>query len=153
MDAGSTLPLHNLAGTSVSQHSVSVSRPPSFNEAQSANGTASSDATPTLQPAPAGYPKLAELMGFFPEMAAVRRFGALNAQNLLYMQAELIDIERKLRNSQVLDNRSADEVKLYYARNWYFLSQSPQDTEDGEQLRLVILAREKLEKYSTFRHP
>jgi hypothetical protein len=42
-----------------------------------------------------GYPKLARHMGASPEIAIFRRFGALNAQNLLYLQAELVHLEKR----------------------------------------------------------
>jgi hypothetical protein len=41
---------------------------------------------------PNGYTKLAIQMGQYSEMAIFRRFGALNAQNLLYLQAELVQL-------------------------------------------------------------
>jgi hypothetical protein len=44
-----------------------------------------------------GYPKLSRLMAFYPEVAIFRRFGALNAENLLYLQAELQDLEIALQ--------------------------------------------------------
>jgi hypothetical protein len=48
---------------------------------------------------PAGYAQLASLMGAHPEVAVFRRFGALNAQNLLYLQAELTHLELELRST------------------------------------------------------
>ena len=47
-----------------------------------------------------GYPKLAGQMGLRPEVAIFRRFGALNAENLLYFQAELALLERDLQEQQ-----------------------------------------------------
>jgi hypothetical protein len=44
-----------------------------------------------------GYAKLGLLMGEFPEVAILRRFSALSAQNLLYLQAELRQLEVDLR--------------------------------------------------------
>ena len=43
-----------------------------------------------------GYAKLASFMASDSEFAIFRRFGALNAQNLLYYQAELMDLETHL---------------------------------------------------------
>ncbi len=47
-----------------------------------------------------GYTALALLMGRVPEVAIFRRFSTLNARNLLYLQAELVqledDLEKKL---------------------------------------------------------
>lgn len=94
---------------------------------------------------PAGYPKLAERMGLIPEIAIFRRFGFLNQLNILYMQAELKDLEEKLEEIQRRDGQSNGEERRY-ARDFYFLKESNEDA--GEQLELVMKIREKLEKYS-----
>jgi len=44
-----------------------------------------------------GYAKLSSLMGTDPEFAIYRKFAALNAQNLLYYQAELMGLEAEKR--------------------------------------------------------
>lgn len=44
-----------------------------------------------------GYDRLGLMMGMLPEMTAFRRFGALSAEDLLYRQAELMELERSLR--------------------------------------------------------
>ncbi|KAL1643913.1 hypothetical protein SLS58_004588 [Diplodia intermedia] len=109
--------------------------------------TASSDASSLPSDPPAGYPKFAELMSAIPETAVFRRFGALNALNLLYLQAELIHIEQDLREVQLSDHRSQEGDKSLYAKNWFFLSVSEKDG-DEEQIKLVERAREKLDKYN-----
>lgn len=43
-----------------------------------------------------GYDDLASLMSKAPEIAIFRRFSALNARNLLYFQAELTVLEKRL---------------------------------------------------------
>jgi hypothetical protein len=43
-----------------------------------------------------GYTKLASVMGKNPELAIFRRFSALNAKNLLYLQAEHVNLEARL---------------------------------------------------------
>lgn len=112
---------------------------------ETASGRSSSSVS-TLD-APPGYPKLAELMNILPETSIFRRFGTLNSLNLLYLQAELTDIERKLRKAQVADHKAGTGFRNIYAKNWYFLEASAQDGDD-QQLQLVNLAREKLDKYS-----
>jgi hypothetical protein len=57
-----------------------------------------------------GYSKLASLMGAHPELAIFRRFGTLNAQNLLYLQAELIYFENKMRKCVEVDSISGHVV-------------------------------------------
>ncbi|KAK4692568.1 hypothetical protein P7C71_g4665, partial [Lecanoromycetidae sp. Uapishka_2] len=44
-----------------------------------------------------GYAKLSSCMSADYEFAIFRKFGALNLQNLLYYQAELMDLEEDLR--------------------------------------------------------
>ena len=98
-----------------------------------------------------GYPKLAAKIEIQPESAMYRRFGALNAQNLLYFQAELTDLEEKLRDQQLLDHNQAKGSKSLYARNWFRLQDSEIDG-DTEQLDLVLKIREVLKDYSTYEH-
>lgn len=117
-------------------------------EPQAAN-TTSSHATTSPSDKPPGYPKLADAMNLTPEMAIFRRFGELNALNLLYLQAELMDIEQQLKEAQIADHASSNEHKSLYSKNWWYLSASAQDGDD-EQLRLAEVAREKLEKYSEY---
>ena len=94
-----------------------------------------------------GYPKLAGQMELIPETAIFRRFGALNAQNLLYLQAELIYLEKQLRNCELVDNQSRHGSKSKYALDWFWLSQSAIDG-DEIQWNFVLKIREKLKEYS-----
>lgn len=94
-----------------------------------------------------GYPRLASLIEARPECAIFRRFGALNAQNLLYLQAELIGLERSLHEQQKQDSESGHQYKTKYAQNWFWLSTSERDG-NTEQLDLVLKARETLRQYS-----
>ncbi|KAL1643921.1 hypothetical protein SLS58_004596 [Diplodia intermedia] len=93
--------------------------------------------TPAEIEAPPGYPKLAERMGLIPEIGIFRSFGSLNALCILYMQAELMDIEQKLRRSQVRDDKAIEGDKWQYARDWHFLKESLTRNGDDEQLQLT----------------
>ncbi|KAH3942736.1 hypothetical protein HBH64_150530 [Parastagonospora nodorum] len=95
----------------------------------------------------AGYPKLARKIEIQPELAIFRRFGALNALNLLYFQAELTDLEEKLRRQQVEDDQDGKGTKLMYAKTWYRLQES-EENGDTEQLDLVIRIRRVLKDYN-----
>jgi hypothetical protein len=57
---------------------------------------------------PLRYPRLSELMGVKPETLIFRKFVALNARMLLYMQAELVDLEATLQHQEERDLNSAD---------------------------------------------
>ncbi|KKY26963.1 hypothetical protein UCDDS831_g01011 [Diplodia seriata] len=82
-------------------------------------------------------------MGLVPETAVFRRFGFLNQLNLLYLQAELMDIEDRLKDMQKADSSKTGCERLY-ATDWFYLRDG-----DSLQLRLVQEAREKLERYNT----
>jgi len=96
-----------------------------------------------------GYPKLAARMAMRPETSIFRKFSTLNARNLLYMQAELANLEGKLDKLTRRDNASKEANKQRYATHFGFLAQSRMDT-DQEQYQLVMLIRSRLKDYSTF---
>ncbi|KAH6842898.1 hypothetical protein B0I37DRAFT_356920 [Chaetomium sp. MPI-CAGE-AT-0009] len=74
-----------------------------------------------------GYDRLGLVMGMVPEATAFRRFGALSAEDLLYRQAELMELERRLREYQKLDKESGHEGRECYALDWDRLSRSVDD--------------------------
>ncbi|KNG52342.1 hypothetical protein DDE82_000550 [Stemphylium lycopersici] len=94
-----------------------------------------------------GYPKLAAQMEILPELAIFRRFGALNAQNLLYMQAELTSLEEDLQEQQLFDSRSPEGNRVRHATDWHWLSVS-RNTGTGEQQELVLKIRKVLKDYN-----
>ena len=97
-----------------------------------------------------GYAKIASIMGSHPEVAILRRFGALNAQNLLYLQAELVALEQDLRAISAKDSTSNEQNRAKYSRDWYTLSRSQTTGGDdaGKQWQTILLIREKLKEYS-----
>ena len=120
--------------------------------ARSVNDRGPSPAVPEEVPSPPppplvkGYPKLAERMGLIPEMAAFRKFATLNAQNLLYLQAELTELEKELREKEDQDSQRSEDNRCLYSRDWYWLGRSAR--EDDEQLRIFLRIRETLKEYS-----
>jgi hypothetical protein len=92
-----------------------------------------------------GYEKLALLMGRHDEFAMFRRFRALNMQNLLYLQAELTELEDQ--HKRLVCRDSGDPNKNYYAKDWWSLSQSDVD-EEREQWEKFLDIRDKLKEYS-----
>ena len=96
----------------------------------------------------AGYARLASLMGTYPEVAIFRRFGALNVQNLLYLQAEITILENELRRTENADLESADQDRAIYGRDWQTLSDSIDGSGDGSQWRTFLKNRERLKEYS-----
>jgi uncharacterized protein DUF6594 len=96
-----------------------------------------------------GYPKLAAQMGHYPETAILRRFATLNSQNLLYLQAELVHLEKRLRELEAVNNQAQSGNKSLYSKDWYWLKASVDD-DDDEQWQIVLEARAKLKEYSTY---
>lgn len=91
---------------------------------------------------------MANFMGEYPEMAMVRRFRGLNARNLLYLQAELVQIEKELLELEKADAKDTnDPFKPLYARDFDWLMQSA-DQEGNDQWRLIQKMKEKLKEYS-----
>jgi hypothetical protein len=93
-----------------------------------------------------GYPKLAGKMGLCPEKAMFRRFGALNAQMLLYMQAELGYLEKELRKIEMEDNKSDDPQRVEYNKDCLFLIYAEAGNDKQRELVMEIMA--KLKAYS-----
>ena len=96
-----------------------------------------------------GYPKLAGRMGIQPEMAMFKRFGALNARNLLYMQSELMNLERCLKRAEMEDAMARQGDKPNYSRDFYWLRYSELVGPDTRQLNLIKRIRDVLKEYST----
>jgi hypothetical protein len=94
-----------------------------------------------------GYAKVAQLMGLHDEFAILRRFQAMNMQNLLYQQAEITHLEAELRDLARRDARHTGREN--HAHDWWSLSQGDGEG-DREQWELISEIREKIEKYSAY---
>jgi hypothetical protein len=92
-----------------------------------------------------GYTKVAQLMACQDEFAILRRFKALNLQNLLYLQAEITHLEAELAELAHRDLRHSS--REYFNKDWWSLSQG-EDEEDREQWKKFEELRAKLEIYS-----
>ncbi|KAI9666325.1 MAG: hypothetical protein M1821_004260 [Bathelium mastoideum] len=86
-------------------------------------------------------------MGVVPEQAIFRRFSALNAEILLHQQAELIYLEKELREIQRADSHDQETARGKYAVNWYWLSESCVNGNDT-QWKLLIKIRAKIREYN-----
>jgi hypothetical protein len=95
-----------------------------------------------------GYSKLAAKIELLPESAIFRRFGALNAQDLLYRQAELTYLERELRTQQHKDRNHGTDQEKRYAVDWFWLENAAHLGGNATQLRLVMKIRGLLKEYS-----
>jgi len=98
-----------------------------------------------------GYAKLARLMSRHNEYGILRSFSELNAKNLLYLQAELVELESELRALANADKSSQNRVRQHYEKDWRLLNESLHDGYD-EQWKKMLQIREKLNTYSTFNY-
>ncbi len=99
-----------------------------------------------------GYSRLDRLMGDHPNYAIFRRFGTLNTENLLYLQAEIQELELDLWKQQKEDRESGHPDWMKYVRYWLVLKESGEaDAEPGNnhrQRKLILKIRAKIKEYS-----
>lgn len=94
-----------------------------------------------------GYAKIASRIAAHPELGIYRRFAALNARNILYLQAELHGLEHELEQCAAEDAAVAnDETRKLYSRDWQTLAESIDD--DRRQWNIICRIRVKLKEYS-----
>lgn len=110
---------------------------------------------PQITPSPEGYPKLAKCMGSSPEFAIFRRFATLNARNLLFLQAEITLLEKKLEDLTAADEKATHLDRAIYSRDWETLKDSCDEGaenrgHDPKQWKLFLDIRTKLKEYSMF---
>ncbi|GKZ34136.1 hypothetical protein AbraIFM66950_004318 [Aspergillus brasiliensis] len=97
-----------------------------------------------------GYDKLAAVMALDSGSCIFRRFAKLNAKNLLYLQAELADIEEELKDIIAEDKRSASPEKANYPYSVWELKESVHRKDEyPEQWMKVLEARKTLNEYNT----
>jgi hypothetical protein len=100
-----------------------------------------------------GYSLLGRLMGDYPGVAIFRSFSSFSAENLLYLQAELVALEDDLRQAQKEDRTSPHRERRQYGVNWTQLNESLEredsssGREDGTQWATILDMREKLKEY------
>ncbi|KAL2037315.1 hypothetical protein N7G274_010004 [Stereocaulon virgatum] len=93
-----------------------------------------------------GYSKIASLMGDYPDALIFRRFSALSAQNLLYLQAELVHLEHELRECTVMNEPSGDAAgRAIFSKDWFTLASHSAGNEP--QWRTMLQIRAKLKEY------
>ena len=95
-----------------------------------------------------GYPRLASFVGHYPGMAVFRRFERLNAQSLLYQEAEICHLERELDIIAKRDHSSKDPKSQSFSTYAFELrrAQAP----DNLQWQKVLELRQRLKEYSMY---
>lgn len=119
-----------------------------------ANAEIPQDSGPAAQASsPQGHQRLADFMAEHPANAVFRRFGSLNALNLLYYQAELTELEIDLCKVAKIDRESTDRHRQLYFRSYLLLSQGKTDSNDTAsesmaQWKLILKLRSVMKEYS-----
>jgi hypothetical protein len=92
------------------------------------------------------------------EASIYRKFGELSARNLFYIQAELLVLEKQLRDideGDALKIANADFDAIDLASTWEVLvEKSTAGNKDAcDRMKLVMTVREKLKEYRMYQHP
>ena len=98
---------------------------------------------------PRSYSSMAEILGNQAGLAIYRRFATLNAQNLLYLQSELMNLEAELKKLVLDDSHSDNEQRRVFQSDIGALKSAPADATTGKQWRKILEIRVKLKEYST----
>ncbi|ETS76968.1 hypothetical protein PFICI_10842 [Pestalotiopsis fici W106-1] len=95
-----------------------------------------------------GYTKIAAFMAEHPEDVMVRRFANLNLQNILYLQAEIVGLEKDLRALEAKNNSSEDRDRRTFALDWYTLAHMHNAPDSGQQWEKWQQLRKVLKEYN-----
>jgi hypothetical protein len=92
-----------------------------------------------------GYTKLATFMteSHYP---IVKKYQHLAVRDLLYLQAELCELDHKFKAIAKKDSLETDE-RQYYDRDWLHLETSHDRGFSGDQWAVVLTMRAKLREY------
>ncbi|CEN59310.1 hypothetical protein ASPCAL01762 [Aspergillus calidoustus] len=94
-----------------------------------------------------GYERLAGLMANDKGLSIFRSFKKLNAKNLLYLQAEIVNVQTELEGIIEADETSQDEDREKFSTSVCFLKEGIES--GSEQWAKVLELRELLDKYNT----
>jgi hypothetical protein len=107
-----------------------------------------------------GWPTLAKVIAQKPDLEAFASFTDLNIKSLLYYQAELLTLRKKLHQLEWEDNRRTRDDSSKYADNLDYLirdrdanvqsieNKAPMQVPLPEQWKLIERIRTTLDKYS-----
>lgn len=98
-----------------------------------------------------GYEKLGSLIGRYPPLSIYRKFGALAAENLLHMQAELSHLEAEMRLIKEQDRQ--DSGKAGFVACWSALQGATSNPGADLQWRKSLEIRKKLTEYRSYLLP
>lgn len=105
--------------------------------------------TESSRPKSYGYRRLASFMAESGQYAIFRRFGELNCLNLLFLQAELVSLEEKLKEAAAADGSTTENLRDLYDKNRVTMARArDKDGKYVKQWELALDIREVLEEYS-----
>lgn len=82
-----------------------------------------------------------------PETGIYRRFDALNARRILYLQAELCVLELAIQEIEARDSTDKENKRSGYATDYQEMLDTPSN-QHREQLELIKEMGRKLDEYS-----
>jgi hypothetical protein len=97
-----------------------------------------------------GYESLAKIMSAHPGLGIFRRFGCLSNEMIMYYQAEITVLERRLRVVRKQDEMSADVDRQRHGLSWLSLSLSSSAEEgspEREYYDIIMRLREIMPQY------
>ncbi|KIW21949.1 uncharacterized protein PV07_12643, partial [Cladophialophora immunda] len=95
-----------------------------------------------------GYNEIAGLQGSYPRLSIFRRFLPLNARNLLCLQAEIVDLEAKLRVAIESDRNAADPLRQQFEYNISAMKGPPEQETFNLQWTRTLEMRRLLKEYN-----
>ena len=98
-------------------------------------------------PPMAGYDELADFITADPGLSIYRRFSYLTTKNIIYLQAELVNLEAQLRNIIRDDRNSQKAEKEQFPYSVWHLKHSA-ESPDSLQWMKVLEIRKTLQEYS-----
>ncbi|KAK4170710.1 hypothetical protein QBC36DRAFT_370836 [Triangularia setosa] len=101
----------------------------------------------TFDTGSSGYAKLAGLMARQDEYAIFRRFKHLNYLSLLYQQAQIVFLQRRLERLAAIDRAHSCPKRQFFDRDWATMAHA-MDDEAGQQWATMQLIQEKLAEYN-----
>jgi hypothetical protein len=96
-----------------------------------------------------GWPAFARIIANKPAFQAFPSFADLSAKSLLYYQAELISLRKKLHEAEYEDHYQGDGDQTYFAEDLDYLIEYGRREEKPKQWELMEQIRTVLNKYST----
>jgi len=105
-----------------------------------------------------GFPRVADKIASDADKTTTiyRRFDRLSARNLIFLEAEIAELEAQLDRQDAEDRRAASQVVLECHSNWRKFERyadekdangNPVDPDQASRMKLALKIREKIKEY------